>query len=101
MSLKLILSNICRMGATLFVQPMDLIKNRMQLSGVGGAAKEHKNTLHAVRSIIVNEGIKGIYSGLSAGLLRQATYTTTRLGVYTWLFDSMTRLVTAYVTWCN
>lgn len=79
------------MGATLFVQPMDLIKNRMQLSGVGGAAKEHKNTYHAVRSIIVKEGITGIYSGLSAGLLRQATYTTTRLGIYTWLFDSMTR----------
>jgi len=63
----------------------------MQLSGVGGAAKEHKNTYHAVRSIIVKEGITGIYSGLSAGLLRQATYTTTRLGIYTWLFDSMTR----------
>ncbi|CAG5074065.1 Similar to SLC25A11: Mitochondrial 2-oxoglutarate/malate carrier protein (Homo sapiens), partial [Cotesia congregata] len=28
-----------------------------------------------------------MYSGLSAGLLRQATYTTTRLGVYTWLFE--------------
>jgi len=87
---RFLIGGLSGMGATLFVQPMDLIKNRMQLSGVGGAAKEHKNTLHAVRSIIVNEGIKGIYSGLSAGLLRQATYTTTRLGVYTWLFDSMT-----------
>ena len=34
------------MGATLFVQPMDLIKNRMQLSGVGGAAKEHKKPFY-------------------------------------------------------
>lgn len=77
------------MAATLFVQPMDLIKNRMQLSGEGGKAKEHRNTLHAIRSIMMKEGISGMYSGLSAGLLRQATYTTTRLGIYTWLFDTM------------
>jgi len=87
---RFMIGGLSGMGATLFVQPMDLIKNRMQLSGVGGAAKEHKNTYHAVRSIIMKEGITGIYSGLSAGLLRQATYTTTRLGIYTWLFDSMT-----------
>lgn len=83
---------VFRMAATLFVQPMDLIKNRMQLSGEGGKAKEHRNTLHAIRSIVLKEGVSGIYSGLSAGLLRQATYTTTRLGIYTWLFDSMSRL---------
>ena len=81
------------MAATLFVQPMDLIKNRMQLSGEGGKAKEHRNTLHAIRSIMMKEGISGMYSGLSAGLLRQATYTTTRLGIYTWLFDTMSGLV--------
>merc|ERR1712129_442547 len=27
------------------------------------------------------------YTGLSAALLRQATYTTSRLGIYTWLFE--------------
>jgi solute carrier family 25 oxoglutarate transporter 11 len=82
-------SHITRMAATVFVQPMDLIKNRMQLSGEGGKAREHKNTIAAIRSIMMKEGISGMYSGLSAGLLRQATYTTTRLGIYTWLFDSM------------
>lgn len=79
------------MAATCFVQPMDLIKNRMQLSGEGGKAKEHKNTFHAIRSILAKEGITGMYSGLSAGLLRQATYTTTRLGIYTWLFEKYSR----------
>jgi len=75
------------MAATCVVQPMDLIKNRMQLSGEGGKAKEHKNTFHAIRSIMAKEGISGMYSGLSAGLLRQATYTTTRLGIYSYLFE--------------
>jgi solute carrier family 25 oxoglutarate transporter 11 len=77
------------MTATLFVQPLDLVKNRMQLSGTDGK-KEYKTSFHAFRSILQKEGFIGVYSGLSAGLLRQATYTTTRLGVYTWLFGKMT-----------
>ena len=38
--------------------------------------------------VVKNEGFTTLYTGLSAGLLRQATYTTTRLGIYTWLFDT-------------
>lgn len=75
------------MAATLFVQPLDLIKNRMQLSGEGGVAKEHKTSFHAFRSIVKNEGLFGLYTGLSAGLFRQASYTTVRMGVYTSLFE--------------
>lgn len=69
------------MAATCFVQPLDLIKNRMQLSGT------RTSTLTVVSSILKNEGVLAFYSGLSAGLLRQGTYTTTRLGIYTWLFE--------------
>jgi len=75
------------MAATCFVQPLDLIKNRMQLSGEGGKAKEHKTSLHAIRAVIKNEGFSGLYAGLSAGLLRQASYTTVRMGVYSTLFE--------------
>lgn len=85
---KFIFGGSAGMGATLFVQPLDLVKNRMQLSGEGGSVREHKTSLHAIRAIIRNEGLSGLYAGLSAGLLRQATYTTTRLGVYTVLFET-------------
>lgn len=74
------------MGATLFVQPLDLVKNRMQLSGTTGK-KEYRSSFHALRTIIANEGVFAVYNGLSAGLARQASYTTTRLGIYTWLFE--------------
>lgn len=37
--------------------------------------------------MVQNEGITGLYAGLSAGLLRQASYTTVRMGVYTSLFE--------------
>uniref|UniRef100_A0A8C6ME49 Solute carrier family 25 member 11 n=1 Tax=Nothobranchius furzeri TaxID=105023 RepID=A0A8C6ME49_NOTFU len=79
-----------KMGATVFVQPLDLVKNRMQLSGQGSKAREYRTSFHALFSILRNEGVRGIYTGLSAGLLRQATYTTTRLGIYTILFEKMT-----------
>ncbi|EDV24149.1 uncharacterized protein TRIADDRAFT_50388 [Trichoplax adhaerens] len=75
------------MGATLFVQPLDLVKNRMQLSSVGEKTKAYKSSLDVIIKIVRNEGITTLYNGLSAGLLRQATYTTTRLGVYSTLFE--------------
>ncbi|KAK1553898.1 hypothetical protein Q3G72_005083 [Acer saccharum] len=62
------------MLATCVIQPVDMIKVRIQL-GQGSAASVTKNML-------ANEGIGGFYKGLSAGLLRQATYTTARLGSF-------------------
>lgn len=84
---KFIFGGSAGMSATLFVQPLDLVKNRMQLSGEGGKAKLYKNSFHAITTIIKNEGIRGIYAGLSAGLLRQATYTTARMGIYSSLLE--------------
>ncbi|XP_031647358.1 mitochondrial 2-oxoglutarate/malate carrier protein isoform X1 [Oncorhynchus nerka] len=89
-AIKFLFGGLAGMGATVFVQPLDLVKNRMQLSGQGGKAREYKTSFHALASILKNEGLGGIYTGLSAGLLRQATYTTTRLGIYTVLFEKMT-----------
>jgi solute carrier family 25 oxoglutarate transporter 11 len=88
---KFALGGLAGMGATLFVQPLDLVKNRMQLSGAGGTAKAYNNSFHAVTSIIRSEGVSGIYTGLSAGLLRQATYTTSRMGIYASLLEKFSK----------
>lgn len=74
------------MAATVFVQPLDLIKNRMQLD----KAKEYRSSIQAFTSILKKEGLFAMYNGLSAGLLRQATYTTTRLGTYNLLLTKFT-----------
>ena len=52
-----------RMGATVFVQPLDLVKNRMQLSGEGAKTREYKTSFHALTSILRAEGLRGIYTG--------------------------------------
>lgn len=89
-AVKFLFGGLAGMGATVFVQPLDLVKNRMQLAGQGSKAREYKTSFHCLVSILKNEGVGGVYTGLSAGLLRQATYTTTRLGIYTILFEKMT-----------
>lgn len=43
-----------------------------------------------IRSTIAQSGVRSLYTGLTAGLLRQMTYSLTRLGTYEkikeWLF---------------
>jgi len=58
----------------------------MQLAGQGG--KERVTSLQVIKSVVKNEGVSGLYVGLSAGLFRQASYTTVRMGVYASLFDT-------------
>lgn len=85
--MKFVIGGCAGMTGTLFVQPLDLVKNRMQLSGMGTAKKEYTSSFNAISKIFKNEGLLAFYNGLSAGLLRQATYSSTRLGIYTWLFS--------------
>jgi len=90
-STRFLLGGLSGVGAVCFTQPLDLVKNRMQMSGEGGAAKQYKNTFHTAYMVVREEGLLAIYNGLSAGALRQATYTTTRLGIYTLLFDKFAK----------
>ena len=63
---KFIFGGLSGMGATLVVQPVDLIKNRMQLSGEMGRAREHKTFLHALFNIARKEGVRSLYTGYAA-----------------------------------
>jgi solute carrier family 25 oxoglutarate transporter 11 len=45
--------------------------------------QSHTNLqLGVAKDIIAKDGFGSLYKGLSAGLLRQATYTTARLGIF-------------------
>merc|ERR1719219_1699753 len=67
----------------MFVQPMDLVKNRMQTNKSLTVGK-------CVGGILKNEGVGKLWTGLGAGILRQCTYTTVRLGVYRQLEQNYT-----------
>lgn len=69
--------------ACLFTHPLDLAKVRLQTASIP------KPTLFQMAiSIWKSDGLLGIYSGLSAGLLRQATYSLTRFGAYEYLKEN-------------
>lgn len=77
---KFVIGGLAGMGATCVVQPIDLLKNRMQLIGSDGGKRV--SSISMIVKIFKSEGPFAFYNGLSAGLLRQASYTTVRMGVY-------------------
>lgn len=84
-AVKFLFGGTAGMAATCFVQPLDLVKTRMQVMKVTSGPRP--SSFSVLMGVARNEGLSTLYTGLSAGLLRQATYTTTRLGIYTWLFE--------------
>ena len=59
------------------IHPVDVVKVRCQIRET-----EAVSMLQVAKNISKNEGLLSFYSGLSAALTRQLTYTTMRLGLY-------------------
>ena len=70
------------MVATTCIQPIDMIKVRLQLAGEGVKTGPKPTPLGVARDVIAAGKFMDLYTGLSAGLLRQAVYTTARLGFF-------------------
>lgn len=70
------------MTATVVVQPIDMIKVRLQLAGEGIREGPRPTAFSITRDIVRSGRVLDLYTGLSAGLLRQAVYTTARLGIF-------------------
>jgi solute carrier family 25 oxoglutarate transporter 11 len=66
--------------STCVIQPIDIVKVRLQIRGEAG--NKNLSPFDVARELRVEGGIKGFYKGLDSALVRQATYTTTRFGVY-------------------
>lgn len=74
--------------ATTAIQPLDTIKVRLQMTGVGQKGVKG-SFLGTGAALLKNEGVLGLYAGYSAAVLRQAVYGTARLG----LFQTFTNLL--------
>ncbi|CAN8098426.1 unnamed protein product [Discula destructiva] len=90
-ALPFINGGLSGMVATTVIQPVDMIKVRIQLAGEGAATGPRATPLSVTREILASGKALDLYTGLSAGLLRQAVYTTARLG----LFDTFMGTLTA------
>lgn len=81
-TLPFVNGGLAGMTATSVIQPVDMIKVRLQLAGEGIKEGPRPTPLSITRDIIKQGKIGDLYTGLSAGLLRQAVYTTARLGFF-------------------
>eukprot|EP00930_Biecheleria_cincta_P086418 TRINITY_DN75707_c0_g1_i1.p1 TRINITY_DN75707_c0_g1~~TRINITY_DN75707_c0_g1_i1.p1 ORF type:complete len:320 (+),score=57.48 TRINITY_DN75707_c0_g1_i1:41-961(+) len=61
----------------LFVHPFDVAKVQMQINQQPGAT-----LTSTCRKLLASEGVAGLYAGLNFAMWRQATYTTSRMGLY-------------------
>ena len=90
-ALPFVNGGLAGMFATVCIQPIDMVKVRIQLAGEGARGGARPGPIAVARDIIAQGKVMDLYSGLSAGLLRQAVYTTARLG----LFDTFQNTLTA------
>ena len=77
-------------GAACCTHPLDLLKVHLQTAG----KDKSMGLVGMTGSIVRNQGILALYNGLSASLLRQLTYSTTRFAIYdVSIVQSWTRVV--------
>lgn len=89
-ALPFVNGGLAGMAATTVIQPVDMIKVRLQLAGEGAKTGPRPTAVTVTREILASGRFLDLYTGLSAGLLRQAVYTTARLGFFDTFMKSLT-----------
>ncbi|KAI9826643.1 MAG: putative mitochondrial 2-oxoglutarate/malate carrier protein [Thelocarpon impressellum] len=90
-ALPFVNGGLAGMTATAAIQPIDMVKVRLQLAGEGARTGPRPSALSVTREIIAAGRFRDLYAGLSAGLLRQAVYTTARIGFFDTFMGTLTR----------
>lgn len=77
--LNFLVGSFSGMGATSIIQPIDMVKVRIQLRG---EAKGKTSPFDVAKELYKEGGVKAFYRGLDSALLRQAVYCGFRMGLY-------------------
>ena len=77
----------CASGMACFcTHPLDTLKVNMQMNEkalrIAGTGERPPGFLSTAVGVVKTQGPRGLYRGLSAALMRQATYSTVRFGAY-------------------
>ena len=85
---KLLTGVGCAGGAAVitvsFIHPIDVVKTRLQIAGEAGGAstKQYNGVTGVIKTVLADEGASAFYKGIQAAWMREASYTSLRLGLY-------------------
>lgn len=89
-TLPFIIGGCSGMIATICVQPMDMIKVRLQLNTNNTTTQRARpSSLTVIRGMLAEGKVLDFYNGLSAALARQIVYGTGRLGLFVTFEDAL------------
>uniref|UniRef100_A0A8D0U698 Mitochondrial uncoupling protein 3 n=1 Tax=Sus scrofa TaxID=9823 RepID=A0A8D0U698_PIG len=91
-AVKLLGAGTAACFADLLTFPLDTAKVRLQIQGENQAARsaQYRGVLGTILTMVRNEGPRSLYNGLVAGLQRQMSFASIRIGLY----DSVKQLYT-------
>ena len=64
------------------IHPIDVVKTRLQISGNGTRNYKQLGISGTIQTILKEEGVSSFWKGIGAAWLREASYTSLRLGLY-------------------
>src|SRR5689334_2482245 len=85
-----VIGGLSGLTATTFIQPVDMLKVRIQIKAEDLAKSGQKGSVSpfvVMKEIHASGGIAGFYRGIDSAYARQIFYTTSRLGIYKSMFD--------------
>lgn len=85
-----VIGGLSGLTATTVIQPVDMIKVRIQIKAEDLAKSGQKGSVSpfvVMKEIHAQSGIGGFYKGIDSAYARQIFYTTSRLGIYKSMFD--------------
>jgi len=82
-----IIKNVAAAGSSAVItvtgiHPIDVVKTRLQISGEGTRNYKSLGISGTVQTILKEEGLSAFWKGIGAAWLREASYTSLRLGLY-------------------
>lgn len=80
--LQLATAGVAACIADLITFPLDTTKVRLQVQGELGGGQQSRGVLGTFSSIVRNEGVGALYSGIVPGLQRQMAFSAIRIGAY-------------------
>lgn len=72
-------------GATICCHPLDVIRVNLQVDAAG----KYAGAIDCAKQVLREQGVaRGLYAGISAGMLRQLMYGMPRMSIYPALMDA-------------